>query len=103
MITSFSVTPQSVTCSTPAPGVPGLTSTPLAISWSSAGGSRAWIGVDTDDAEAEPYSEVSPASGALADLQYSCFADHTYTLTVVGPDGQKTSATVRVTNIGDAE
>lgn len=101
VIAAFSVTPQSVTCSTPAAGVPGLMSAPLRISWSTTGGVQAWIGVDTNDAEAEPYSAVPPASGSLADLQYSCFADHDYTLTVTGPDGQKTSATIRVTNIGD--
>jgi len=100
-IESFSVGPQTVTCSAPAPGLPGLTSTPLTISWSIVGGLRAWVGVDTDDAMAEPYAEVSAEAGSTTDLQYLCADDHRYTLTVLGADGQTVSRTVTVTNIGD--
>jgi len=100
-IESFSVGPQTVTCSPPAPGVPGLTSTPLTMSWSITDGVRAWIGVDTDDAMAEPYTEVSAEAGSTTDIQYLCTDDHRYTLTVLGTDGRTTSRTVTVTNIGD--
>jgi len=100
-IESFSVGPQTVTCSAPAPGVPGLTSTPLTISWSITGGARAWIGVDTDDAMAEPYAEVSAEAGSTTDIQFLCTDDHRYTLTVLGADGQLVSRTLTVVNIGD--
>jgi hypothetical protein len=103
VINSFQVTPTSVTCSVKKADAPasGLTGAPLTITWSSTGGAKAWLGVDTDDAEAGPYTQVV-ADGGQTSIDYQCFDDHTYTLTVVSADGQKVSQTVTVTNIGDA-
>ncbi|GGF21205.1 hypothetical protein GCM10011399_13590 [Subtercola lobariae] len=81
--------------------MPAFTSTPLTISWTSTGGTKAYLGVDTTDAQAEPFESVNPDSGSNQDIDYQCYDSHTYTLTVVGSDGSTASKTVTVSNIGD--
>lgn len=101
-ITSFSVEPNVVTCAVEAPGFESPTSFPLTISWTSTGGSEAFIGVDTSDAQLELYAGgLPPDSDTFDQLSYNCFDDHTYTVTIVGPDGQKASESITVVNNGD--
>ncbi|QWT23856.1 hypothetical protein KPL76_14480 [Subtercola sp. PAMC28395] len=83
-VTSFSVMPTTVTCSTGAPGTSGFQSTPLHITWTSTGGKEAWIGVDASDAQAAPYAgPLAPGSGSFDDLVYGCPDNHSYTITIV--------------------
>jgi hypothetical protein len=100
VITSFSASQNTVPCSIDAPGFPGLKSTPITFSWSSTGGAKAWFGVDTSDAQAAPYQSVAADSGSIT-VDFQCYDDHVYAFTVVGADGQKSSSTVSVSNIGD--
>ncbi|RFA13499.1 hypothetical protein B7R22_12570 [Subtercola boreus] len=90
----------SVTCPVPGEGPTGSTasSPDVQLSWSSNGAETAFVGVDTTDARAEPYSEVSP--GGSISIPFACPAQsHTYTITLVGTGGQR-SKTFTVQNTG---
>ena len=101
VITSFSVTPATVNCSDGGPEFPGVTSAQLTITWTSMRGAEAYIGVDTDDAQAARYAGPLPAdSGRFTELNYNCPDTHRYTVTIVGTDGTKVSETREVVNIG---
>ncbi|GAA0997599.1 hypothetical protein GCM10009563_20250 [Subtercola frigoramans] len=96
------MSPTTVTCSTGGPGTSGFQSTPLHITWTSTGGKEAWIGVDTSDAQAAPYAgPLAPGSGSFDDLVYGCPDSHSYTVTIVGDNGEKASSSVTVNNNGD--
>lgn len=90
----------SVECPTPGEGPAGGTAHAPAVllRWSSTGATRAFVGVATTDAEAEPYAEVA-ASGTES-IPFPCpEAAQQYTVTLVGPGGA-TSTTTLVTNSG---
>lgn len=103
--TSFTAT-SAVECpfpTTPVPGGfepdPGLQTPPISIQWSSTGAVQAWIGADTTDAQAEPYSEVD-TSGSF-DTTFFCPDDSiTWTVTLVGSDGSTVSQTAEISNVG---
>lgn len=87
-ISSFAVTPEIAAC----PDERGSTA-PLTFTWESSGGERAWIGVGTNDASAQPFAEVSLTSSGYTDVVYECRgAEQLFTLTVQGPDGSVSSS-----------
>lgn len=79
----------------------------LEARWSSTGAIAAYIGVDTADAHADGLGIELPPGGTHRDfpdghLAYPCGADTlVFTLTVVGPDGEKASLRETVKNVGD--
>ncbi|RFA19463.1 hypothetical protein [Subtercola boreus] len=92
--------PASVSCPVPGEGpVGGVDVSPgVDLTWSSSGAETAFVGVDTADAEAQPYSEVA-ASGSVS-VPFACpAASHTYTITLVGRGGSR-STTFTVENTG---
>ncbi|RFA10108.1 hypothetical protein B7R54_13470 [Subtercola boreus] len=91
---------QTVSCPVPGEGPAGSTaeSPDVQLVWSSEGAQTAFVGVDTQDAQAEPYSEVS-TSGSIS-IPFACpAASHTYTITLVGAGGAR-SKTFTVQNTG---
>jgi hypothetical protein len=103
--TSFSAT-TDVDCpvpSTPLPGGfeadPSLNTPPIHLDWASTGAVEAYIGADTADAQLAPYSSVD-LSGSF-DYEFFCPDDSvTWTVTLVGADGTKTSETATIVNSG---
>lgn len=69
-------------------------SVPLTFTWASTGAERAWIGVGTNDAQANPFAEV-PTSGTFEDISFQCSnASEVYTVTLDDGAGTLTNATV---------
>jgi cytoskeletal protein RodZ len=102
-VTAFTVTSDEIFCNASAPVTPSYE---LGFTWTSANGSKAYFGVNTNDASSGAFFSDLPASGSSADFEYPvdypCPTPETkYTITVVGPDGSKSSKSVIVTNIGD--
>lgn len=103
-------TPRPVVESLSAPGVqcpyaasdaPAATTPPspsVTVQWSTSGGTKAWFGIQTSDAEANPYGSVALA-GSIT-VNYPCTeATQLYTITVEGPGG-KASRSITVRNTG---
>lgn len=68
------------------------------VRWSTTGGTTAYFGVQTRDAQAAPYSTVD-LSGSIS-INFPCTdASQLYTITVVGPGG-KASRSITVRNTG---
>ena len=68
------------------------------ISWSTSGGTEAWFGIQTRDAQSAPYSS-EPLSGSIS-VHFPCTeSSQLYTVTVVGAGGNA-SRSVTVHNIG---
>jgi hypothetical protein len=66
-----------------------MTTAEVTITWTSSGAVRAWIGIATDNAKQEPYSEVPPSGAAT--LPFPCSnASQKYTVTL--EDGSGTLA-----------
>jgi hypothetical protein len=103
-ITSFSTGTATVFCSDdPDDNVDELT-----IAWATSGGVRVYFGIDVTDAQEAPFFDNLPLSGdstsnfpaGYSPFRYSCgVPEHTYTITVVAEDGQKTSRSVTVTDV----
>ncbi len=106
-INAFDVGSDEVSCNEVAPGGPFPIY--LDFDWSTAHGDRIYFGINTDDASQAPFFDDLPPSGSSEDFpagyypfEYPCgTASVQYTLTVVGSNGSKDSASVTVTNIGD--
>lgn len=65
---------------------------PLTFSWTTEGADRAWIGVGTSDASAQPAAEVDLSARGFTGLTFACSdADQVFTLTVQGAGGTKSS------------
>lgn len=98
-VTSLSA--PDVSCPLQATGAPDAPAAPtpqVTVRWSTSGGTQAWFGIGTTDAEAAPYSE-EPLSGSVT-VDYPCTtASQLYTMTVKGPGG-KSSRSVTVRNTG---
>lgn len=61
---------------------------PLTFAWASEGADRAWIGVGTSDASAQPFAEVPPTADGYSAIAFACRdSDQVFTLTVQGPGG----------------
>lgn len=70
----------------------------VTITWSGTGAVNAWIGVDTNNAKVEPYSDV-PTSGSYT-LGFPCGNSHqTYTVTLEDSDGRLTHKTKDITRV----
>jgi hypothetical protein len=100
-ITSYNG-PSSVTCPAPPeapdPNAPRVEDPTVSLSWTSTGGDEAWFGINTDNAQREPYSAVG-TNDSIA-IGFPCpTGNQTYTITVVG-NGKSTSQSIRVTNVG---
>ncbi|CAN5192630.1 hypothetical protein BH09ACT6_BH09ACT6_20300 [soil metagenome] len=96
---SVSITP-SVTCAVPseARNAPQPESPSVTLSWQSSGATSAFVGVDTTDAQAEPYAPVDASGTAV--IPFPCPRDEqTYTITIVNRNGSQ-SNTVTVVNQG---
>jgi serine/threonine-protein kinase PknK len=95
VITSFgsSTLPAgNVECATPGSMVT------IAMTWQTQGATRAWIGIDTNDASKGPAAPVATSSDNYG-LQYACSAaSHVFTLTVANADGTTISASVTYTS-----
>lgn len=71
-------------------------SSTITFSWSSADAVKAWFGVHTKNAKANPYEEV-PTTDTY-DFQYQCSNESEYyTVTLQDADGRLTSKTVTIT------
>lgn len=99
--TSFAA-PASQGCSAGGPGFEPTRPT-FTVSWSTAGADQAWFVNGTDDAANSRYLQI-PLNGDQSDFPYEQSVDcsdgsNTYTITLVGPDGNHVSKswTVRVT------
>jgi len=93
-ITTFSVSPATAECRDDRAGT-----VPLTFAWQSEGAVRAWIGVGTTDASAQPFAEVATTQSAYGDLSFACNTDRkVFTLTVEG-DGGRTSRSIVVTRV----
>ena len=80
---------------------PVIQTPPIVVEWSSTGAVQAWIGADTTDAQAEPYSEVD-LSGSFG-TEFLCPDDSiTWTVTLLGADGSIVSQTATIVNTGYA-
>lgn len=102
-VTAFTVTNDEIFCNSSAPVTPSYE---LGFTWTSANGSKAYFGVNTNDASTGAFFSDLPASGSSADFEYAVSypcpsAETKYTITVVGPDGSKASKSVIVRNVGD--
>lgn len=85
----FRVTPESVNCSAPDETVPIL------IEWMSSEASEAWLGIDTEDARAEPFTSVAPVGTYLRD--FYCDRDEmTFTVSIANADGTTHASAVVV-------
>jgi hypothetical protein len=92
VISAFSVEPTVAAC----PDDRSST-VPLTFSWSSESAERAWIGVGTTDASAQPAAEVDLSSAGFSDLVFACSdADQVFTLTVQSGAGT-VSETIAIT------
>jgi hypothetical protein len=81
-----------------APAATQVPSPSVTVQWSTTGGTKAWFGIQTSDAEANPYGSVD-LSGSVT-VNYPCTeATQLYTITVEGPGG-KTSRSITVHNTG---
>lgn len=106
-INAFDVSNSEVVCNEVAPGGPF----PIYIdfSWSSSNVNQVFFGVNTNDASQAPFFDNLPPSGTSQDFpsgyypfEYQCGAPSIkYTITVVGSNGSKDSASVTVENTGD--
>jgi hypothetical protein len=97
---------KEVSCSK---GGPGFTPDPprIQISWATVRADSAWIVQGTSDAADSGFMQI-PLNGNQNDFQYTlsfpCFAaDATYTITLVGSDGQHVSRNWTVKNVGDKD
>lgn len=85
----FRVTPESVVCSSADGTVPVL------IEWMSSDASEAWVGIDTEDARAEPFTAVAPVGTYLRD--FFCDRDEmTFTVSIANSDGTTHASAVVV-------
>lgn len=92
MISAFSVEPTVAACPDDR-----ASTVPLTFSWTSDGAERAWIGVGTSDASAQPAAEVDLSSDGFTGLAFACGdADQVFTLTVQGA-GRTVSETIAMT------
>lgn len=92
VISAFSVEPTVAACPDDR-----ASTVPLTLSWSSESAERAWIGVGTTDASAQPAAEVDLSSAGFSDLVFACSdADQVFTLTVQGGAGT-VSETIAIT------
>jgi hypothetical protein len=103
--TTFSPKSQ-VSCSR---GGPGFTPDPpsIEISWATVRADSAWIVQGTSDAADSGFMQI-PLNGNQSNFQYTlqfpCFqANATYTITLVGSDGNHVSKSWTVKNIGDKD
>jgi hypothetical protein len=75
-----------------------MTTADVTVTWTSSGAVKAWIGIATDNAKQEPYSEVPPSGSAT--LPFPCSnASQKYTVTLEDASGNLAhrSATVERT------
>jgi hypothetical protein len=92
VISAFSVEPTVAACPDDR-----ASTVPLTFSWSSESAERAWIGVGTTDASAQPAAEVDLSSAGFSDLVFACSdADQVFTLTVQSGAGT-VSETIAIT------
>ena len=71
-------------------------SSTITFSWSSANAVKAWFGVHTNNAKAEPYEEVETTD--TYDFQYQCSNESEfYTVTLQDADGKLKHKTVTIT------
>jgi hypothetical protein len=101
VITSYNA-PGSVACPSPPeapdPNAPTVEDPTVSLSWTSTGADEAWFGINTADAQREPYSAVG-TNDSIA-ISFPCpVGNQTYTITVVG-GGKSVSQSIRVTNVG---
>ncbi|MBB3157587.1 hypothetical protein FHS07_001271 [Microbacterium proteolyticum] len=83
VISAFSVEPAVAACPDDR-----ASTLPLTFSWTSESAERAWIGVGTSDASAQPAAEVDLSSAGFSGLVFACSdADQVFTLTVQGATG----------------
>lgn len=82
-ITTFSVDPERVNCTD------GVLAVPLIFSWTTTDAEQVWIGVNTEDAEANPFALVNPRESEYTSISFKCgFAEGLiYTLTAKGAGG----------------
>lgn len=106
-VNSFNVSNTTVTCNTQAPNPSDYY---ISFSWSTSNVNQVYFGVNTNDASAAPLFTNLPPSGNSQDdfpagyenFEYPCPTGSVqYTITAVGPNGQKDSRSVTVTNNGD--
>ncbi|TAL44674.1 MAG: hypothetical protein EPN91_04010 [Salinibacterium sp.] len=91
-------------CSTGGPGVDPFIPK-VKVAWTSSGATSAWYVNGTSDAADSGYMQI-PLNGDQEDFPYSqdfnCSNEvNTYTITLVGPEGDHKSKTWHVTNTGD--
>lgn len=92
VISAFSVEPTVAACPDDR-----ASTVPLTFSWASEGAERAWIGVGTSDASAQPAAEVDLGTDGFSGLAFACSdADQVFTLTVQGAGGT-VSETIAIT------
>ena len=83
VISAFSVEPAVAACPDDR-----ASTVPLTFSWTTAGAERAWIGIATSDAAAQPAAEVDLTSAGFSELAFACsVADQVFTLTVQAAGG----------------
>ena len=92
IISAFSVEPTVAACPDDR-----ASTVPLTFSWTSESAERAWIGLGTTDASAQPAAEVDLRSAGFSGLVFACSdADQVFTLTVQGVTGT-VSETIAIT------
>lgn len=92
VISAFAVEPTVAACPDDR-----ASTVPLTFSWTTERAERAWIGVGTTDASAQPAAEVDLDSTGFSDLVFACSdADQVFTLTVQGGAGT-VSETIAIT------
>jgi hypothetical protein len=101
LVVAVNVSPGSVACNGGGPGQTAVTNFDIAISWTSQNATAAYVGIDTADASTSPYEGPLAPSGSLSGLPFSCYGDHTYTVTVVDAAGNKKSQSTVIHNVGD--
>jgi hypothetical protein len=102
--TSFSAPSTEGGCSAGGPGFPE-TRPNVEVSWASAGTDEAWFVGGSGDAAEAGYMQI-PLNGNQNDFpfqrEFNCGGDSdTFTITLVGPDGEHVNKTWTVENTGD--
>ncbi|WP_188680196.1 hypothetical protein [Subtercola lobariae] len=91
-----------VVCVTGTDAVPAQLNFDLTFDYSARDTTAVYIGVDTDDAVANPFDGPLPAVGSVT-VPFSCYGPHTYSFAAVGADGSRDEGSVTFVNHGDPD
>jgi hypothetical protein len=91
-----------VVCVTGTDAVPAQLNFDLTFDYTARDTTAVYIGVDTDDAVANPFEGPLPAVGSVV-VPFSCYGPHTYSFAAVGADGSRDEGSVTFVNHGDPD